>query len=40
MFLFINVFGLPIQLALFTSWFLVMGLGLKLKLSYEAMQRG
>ncbi|OBX37775.1 malate-2H(+)/Na(+)-lactate antiporter [Halomonas elongata] len=40
MFLFINVFELPIQLALFTSWFLVMALGVKLKLSYETMQKG
>lgn len=40
MFLYINVFSLPIQLALFTSWFLVMALGVKLKYSYEAMQRG
>ncbi|WNK19748.1 hypothetical protein P1P91_13070 [Halomonas piscis] len=27
MFLYINVFDLPIQLALFSAWFLVMGLG-------------
>lgn len=40
MFLYINVFSLPIQLALFTSWFLVMALGVKLKYSYDAMQRG
>ncbi|HSH57687.1 MAG TPA: Na+/H+ antiporter NhaC, partial [Halomonas sp.] len=40
MFLYINVFSLPIQLALFTSWFLVMALGVKLKYSYAAMQRG
>nr|WP_298249241.1 Na+/H+ antiporter NhaC [uncultured Halomonas sp.] len=40
MFLYINVFNLPIQLALFTSWFLVMALGVRLKYSYEAMQRG
>ncbi|NWN81710.1 MAG: Na+/H+ antiporter NhaC [Halomonas sp.] len=40
MFLYINVFSLPIQLALFTSWFLVMALGVRLKYSYEAMQRG
>lgn len=40
MFLYINVFDLPIQLALFSAWFLVMGLGLKLKMSYAAMQQG
>lgn len=40
MFLYINILNLPIQLALFTSWFLVMGLGVKLKYSYESMQRG
>ncbi|MGQ7249817.1 Na+/H+ antiporter NhaC [Halomonas sp. V046] len=40
MFLSINVLGLPIQLALFASWFLVMALGLKLKMSYASMQEG
>lgn len=40
MFVSINVLQLPIQLALFASWFLVMALGLKLKLSYENMQKG
>lgn len=40
MFLYISVFELPIQLALFTAWFLVMGLGLRLGLSYAAMQEG
>ncbi|PMR69097.1 Na+/H+ antiporter NhaC [Halomonas heilongjiangensis] len=40
MFLYINVFDLPIQLALFTSWFLVMALGLRLGLSYDSMQKG
>ncbi|MDI5984624.1 Na+/H+ antiporter NhaC [Halomonas sp. M4R5S39] len=40
MFLYINVFDLPIQLALFTSWFLVMALGLRLGLSYDGMQKG
>ena len=40
MFLSINVLGLPIQLALFASWFLVMALGLKLKISYDDMQKG
>ncbi|WP_227369723.1 Na+/H+ antiporter NhaC [Halomonas sp. M20] len=40
MFLYINVFELPIQLALFTAWFLVIGLGLMLKFSYAAMQQG
>ncbi|EPC00306.1 antiporter [Litchfieldella anticariensis FP35 = DSM 16096] len=40
MFLYINIFDLPIQLALFTSWFLVMALGLRLKLSYDSMQKG
>lgn len=40
MFLSINVLNLPIQLALFASWFLVMALGLKLKLPYDEMQRG
>ncbi|ABE60056.1 MULTISPECIES: Na+/H+ antiporter NhaC [Chromohalobacter] len=40
MFLSINVLGLPIQLALFASWFLVMALGLKLKMAYADMQRG
>ncbi len=39
-FLCINVFELPIQLALFASWFLVMALGLRLKMPYETMQRG
>lgn len=40
MFLYINVFDLPIQLALFSAWFLVMGLGLRLKMSYATMQQG
>lgn len=40
MFTSISLLDLPIQLALFGSWFLIMGLGLKLKLSYETMQEG
>ncbi|WP_240549095.1 Na+/H+ antiporter NhaC [Billgrantia antri] len=40
MFVSINVLGLPIQLALFASWFLVMALGVRLKISYESMQSG
>ncbi len=40
MFISISLLALPIQLALFASWFLIMGLGLKLKLSYENMQEG
>ncbi|CDG51751.1 Malate-2H(+)/Na(+)-lactate antiporter [Halomonas sp. A3H3] len=40
MFVSISLLELPIQLALFASWFLIMGLGLKLKLSYENMQEG
>ncbi|MEP4558980.1 Na+/H+ antiporter NhaC [Cobetia sp. D5] len=40
MFLSINVLHLPIQLALFASWFLVMALGLRLKVSYASMQEG
>ncbi|ALM53340.1 Na+/H+ antiporter NhaC [Halomonas huangheensis] len=40
MFVSINVLQLPIQLALFASWFLVMALGLRLKMSYESMQKG
>ncbi|MBB3142168.1 Na+/H+ antiporter NhaC [Halomonas organivorans] len=40
MFLSINQLQLPIQLALFATWFLVMGLGLRLKVSYESMQKG
>lgn len=40
MFLSINVLQLPIQLALFASWFLVMALGLRLKISYDSMQQG
>lgn len=40
MFLFLNVLDLPIQLALFSSWFLVIGLGNWLGHSYDAMQQG
>lgn len=40
MFLSINVLQLPIQLALFASWFLVMALGIRLKIAYETMQQG
>ncbi|MCK2183010.1 Na+/H+ antiporter NhaC [Halomonas getboli] len=40
MFLSINVLQLPIQLALFASWFLVMALGIRLKINYETMQQG
>lgn len=40
MFTSISLLDLPIQLALFASWFLIMGLGLRLKLSYETMQEG
>lgn len=34
----VAVFKLPIQLALFASWFLIIGLGLKLKHSYKDLQ--
>ncbi|MCS3804275.1 NhaC family Na+:H+ antiporter [Chromobacterium alkanivorans] len=40
MFLFLNVLDLPIQLALFSSWFLVIGLGNWLGRSYDDMQQG
>ena len=40
MFLSINVLDLPIQLALFASWFLVMALGVRLKIRYASMQEG
>ncbi|MEQ5858313.1 Na+/H+ antiporter NhaC [Halomonas sp. EF61] len=40
MFLSINVLGLPIQLSLFASWFLVMALGVRLKIRYASMQEG
>lgn len=40
MFLFLNVLSLPIQLALFSTWFLVIGLGLRLGQTYHAMQTG
>lgn len=40
MFFSISVLDLPIQLALFIAWFMVMALGLRLKFSYAAMQRG
>lgn len=40
MFLSINVLNLPIQLALFASWFLVMALGVRLKIPYDEMQKG
>lgn len=40
MFMSINVLQLPIQLALFASWFIVIGLGIRLKISYESMQKG
>ncbi|WP_458526191.1 Na+/H+ antiporter NhaC [Onishia taeanensis] len=40
MFLSINVLQLPIQLALFASWFLVMALGIRLKIDYQTMQNG
>ncbi|UFT98824.1 Na+/H+ antiporter NhaC [Radiobacillus kanasensis] len=38
MFLSVSTFALPIQLALFASWFLFIGLGLKLKHSYKELQ--
>lgn len=40
MYLFLQIFDLPIQLALFTSWFLIMGLGWYLGYDYERMQTG
>ncbi|MDQ0163262.1 Na+/H+ antiporter NhaC [Aeribacillus alveayuensis] len=40
MYLFIGVLSLPIQLALFVSWFLVIFLGLKLGHTYRDMQKG
>lgn len=40
MLLFLNTFNLPIQLALFSSWFLVIGLGIRIGLKYDNMQRG
>lgn len=40
MFLSINMLQLPIQLALFASWFLVIALGIRLKIDYETMQNG
>ena len=40
MFLFLNVLNLPIQLALFTSWFLVIGLGKYIGHTYAQMQEG
>ncbi|WP_298789171.1 Na+/H+ antiporter NhaC [uncultured Marinococcus sp.] len=40
MFSFMNWFGLPIQLALLTSWFMLMALGLWLGRSYSFMQSG
>ncbi|AEY00274.1 Na+/H+ antiporter NhaC [Oceanimonas sp. GK1] len=40
MYLFLNVWALPIQLALFVSWFLVIGLGIRLGLCYETIQKG
>ncbi|WP_091583919.1 Na+/H+ antiporter NhaC [Alteribacillus bidgolensis] len=40
MFGFINLLELPIQLALFTSWFMVIGLGLWIGLRYKKLQDG
>ncbi|WP_221567100.1 Na+/H+ antiporter NhaC [Alkalihalobacillus sp. TS-13] len=39
-YLFISVFELPIQLALLTSWFLIMVLGLRLGHQYGSIQKG
>ncbi|WP_077624384.1 Na+/H+ antiporter NhaC [Sediminibacillus massiliensis] len=38
MFLSVSTFALPIQLALFASWFLFIGLGMKLKHTYKELQ--
>ncbi|MFZ4453153.1 Na+/H+ antiporter NhaC [Salibacterium aidingense] len=40
MFSFINILELPIQLALFTSWFMVIGLGIWLGFHYKKLQEG
>lgn len=40
MFLFIVQFELPIQLALLTTWFVIMAVGLRIGYSYFEMQRG
>lgn len=40
MFCFLNIFIFSIQYALFTSWFLIIALGLKLGIPYEEMQKG
>ncbi|MGM0900491.1 MAG: Na+/H+ antiporter NhaC [Bacillota bacterium] len=40
MFLFIVQIGLPIQLALLTTWFLIMLVGLKIGYKYAEMQKG
>ena len=37
---FIVVFGISIHLALLTTWFLIIGLGLKIGYSYKQMQDG
>jgi NhaC family Na+:H+ antiporter len=39
-FLFVQVFALPIQLALLVSWFIVMAMGKILGLNYRQMQQG
>lgn len=40
MFLFIVQFDIPIQLALLTTWFLIIAVGLKIGYNYREMQRG
>ncbi|GGC84661.1 Na+/H+ antiporter NhaC [Thalassobacillus devorans] len=40
MFLFVVQFGIPIQLALLTTWFVIMAVGLKIGYNYAEMQQG
>lgn len=40
MFLFVVQFGIPIQLALLTTWFVIMLVGLRIGYSYMEMQKG
>ncbi|MGY0692206.1 Na+/H+ antiporter NhaC [Virgibacillus sp. FSP13] len=40
MFLFVVQFGLPIQLALLTTWFMIMLVGLRIGYTYAEMQKG
>ncbi|ASN04561.1 Na+/H+ antiporter NhaC [Virgibacillus necropolis] len=40
MFLFVVQFGIPIQLALLTTWFMIMLVGLKIGYNYAEMQKG